>query len=191
MRHDTRYDLAAPAAPPGQDPTVYFLTESHRGFCVHYATSLALMGRTLGVPTRLVTGYAGGVRRAGGTEFRASDAHAWVEAFVDGHWEPFDPTPPAAPPAFPWERGAIAVLGGLGGLAVWRFRRRRHPATLEFDRLARRLRRMGVPVSPAMTTREIVSLLAERGLELKAAEVADRFRAYEEARFAAPTRSAM
>jgi hypothetical protein len=62
-----------------------------------------VMLRTLGIPTRLVTGYGPGQRNpfTGYFEVKQSDAHAWVEVYYPGlGWVPYDPTfgvPEAAP----------------------------------------------------------------------------------------------
>jgi hypothetical protein len=58
---------------------------------------MAVMLRTLGIPSRLATGFDGGVLNpiTGWQVIRASDAHSWVEAWIDGRgWVTFDPTPP-------------------------------------------------------------------------------------------------
>jgi len=58
---------------------------------------MAVMLRTLGIPSRLVTGFQSGIFNPL-TELyviRASDAHSWVEAWLPGRgWVTFDPTPP-------------------------------------------------------------------------------------------------
>ena len=37
------YDPAAPTAPEGADPVFYFLNDSRRGYCMHYASAATLM----------------------------------------------------------------------------------------------------------------------------------------------------
>jgi len=94
------YDPAAPTAPEGADPVFYFLNDSRRGYCMHYASAAALMLRALGVPARYVQGYT--VQTQPGQEVRVPDfaAHAWVEVYVDGYgWYPMEVTPAAA---FDW-----------------------------------------------------------------------------------------
>jgi hypothetical protein len=59
---------------------------------------MAVMLRTLGIPSRLVTGFHGGVLNpvTGWYVVRASDAHAWVEAWTpEQGWMTYDPTPSA------------------------------------------------------------------------------------------------
>ena len=70
----------------------------HRGYCTHYAAALAILGRALGVPTRLTLGYSAGEGEAVNGAFRvtARQLHAWAEAYIDGAgWVPFDVTPAA------------------------------------------------------------------------------------------------
>jgi hypothetical protein len=95
IRSHTTYDLNVPADPPGVDAVDRFLFVTRRGFCEQIASSMAIMLRTLGIPTRLVTGYGPGQRNplTGYFEVRQSDAHAWVEVFYPGvGWVPYDPT---------------------------------------------------------------------------------------------------
>ncbi|MDY0274249.1 MAG: DUF3488 and transglutaminase-like domain-containing protein [Desulfomicrobium sp.] len=76
-----------------------FLFATRRGYCEHYASALAFLLRASGIPARIVTGYQGGeVNPLGGyLMVRQSDAHAWVEVWVDGWWERVDPTMVIAP----------------------------------------------------------------------------------------------
>jgi len=73
-----------------------FLTERRRGFCEHYAAASAALLRLAGVPTRVVTGYCGGVWNpwVRTITVRDADAHAWVEAWDESTkvWRRFDPT---------------------------------------------------------------------------------------------------
>ncbi len=76
------------------DPLVDFLFARKAGHCEHFATALAVMLRTRGIPARLVGGFFGGERIGERYVLRAGDAHAWVEAWVDGQgWVRFDATP--------------------------------------------------------------------------------------------------
>jgi hypothetical protein len=117
-----QYTLDPPAVPnPSIWPLVYFLTVSHRGYCQYFASAMGTMLRTLGIPTRLVSGYGPGTTRAesGRVGVReqtvsTSDAHSWVEAYFPGYgWIPFEPTPPSAQGNYqPLPRGTQAVTGG-------------------------------------------------------------------------------
>ena len=95
------YDLGSPSGRSKQ-PLDDFLFESKRGHCEFYSTALAVMLRTVGVPTRNVTGFIGGSYNRFGKFYavRQGDAHSWVEVYLDDvGWKTFDPTPPgdAAP----------------------------------------------------------------------------------------------
>ena len=97
-----RYDANAPAAPEGVDPVYYFLTESHRGYCMHYASAVTLMLRAAGIPARYVSGFAAEVTPDRQTAVPDRAAHAWVEVWVNGFgWYPVEVTPDAA---FDWAR---------------------------------------------------------------------------------------
>ncbi len=121
IRSNTTYDLDVPSDPAGVDSVDHFLFVTKTGFCEQIASSLAIMLRTLGIPTRLVTGYGPGERNplTGYFEVKQSDAHAWVEVLYPGiGWVPYDPTfgvPEAAPHA------SSRFIGGEVLAAVGRF----------------------------------------------------------------------
>ncbi len=81
---------------PGEvdDPLTDFLFVRKEGHCEHFATALAVMLRSRGVPARVVGGFFGGERVGDRFVVRAGDAHAWVEAYspIRG-WMTFDATP--------------------------------------------------------------------------------------------------
>lgn len=84
------------------DPLAYFLFTRKQGHCEYFASAMAVLLRSLGIPARVATGFESGVYNSI-TDFwlvRASDAHAWVEAWIPGYgWRSFDPTPPDPNPA--------------------------------------------------------------------------------------------
>lgn len=97
----TSYDLHAGKPDEGEDPVSFFLEDSHRGFCMHYAAAGTLMLRYLGYESRYAEGYlvtedafqknADGSYTAGVT---VNTAHAWTEIYFDGiGWIPFEMTP--------------------------------------------------------------------------------------------------
>ena len=102
----TRYNLDVPVDPPGVDEVDHFLFVTRQGFCEQIASAMAVMLRTQGIPTRLVTGFGPGSRNplTGYVEVKQSDAHAWLEVFYPQvGWVPYDPTfgvPEASTPAF-------------------------------------------------------------------------------------------
>jgi hypothetical protein len=90
-----QYSLELPAE-RAEDPLAHFLFERKEGHCEYFASSMGVMLRTLGIPSRLVGGFAGGVENplTGMHIVRSSDAHAWVDAYIPGYgWLEFDPSP--------------------------------------------------------------------------------------------------
>ncbi len=84
-------------AEPVADPLAYFLFDRRKGHCEYFASAMAVMLRTLHIPSRLVTGFQSGVYNPMSDWYviRAADAHSWVEAYIPNHgWVTFDPTPP-------------------------------------------------------------------------------------------------
>ncbi len=81
-----------------KDPIANFLFERKQGHCEYFASSMAVMLRTLGIPSRVVNGFRSDEFNdiTGSYVVRAKDAHAWVEAYFPGYgWQTFDPTPSA------------------------------------------------------------------------------------------------
>ena len=98
LRDSGRYRYSLELRDPGRrNPLEFFLFESRSGHCEFYSTAMAVMLRSQGIPTRNVTGYLGGRWNSYGRYYalRQGDAHSWVEAWIDGQWRTFDPTPPA------------------------------------------------------------------------------------------------
>ncbi|GIP35895.1 transglutaminase domain-containing protein [Paenibacillus sp. J2TS4] len=95
-----------------------FLFEVQEGYCDYFSTAMAVMTRSIGMPTRWVKGFApGSLANDGLTELfsyeeadpdgagtytiRNSDAHSWVEVYFEGFgWIPFEPTSGFALPSF-------------------------------------------------------------------------------------------
>jgi protein-glutamine gamma-glutamyltransferase len=98
--------------PPDKDPLSYFLFEKRAGHCEYFASAMTVMLRAEGIPARFVTGFLPGEYNdvAGDYIVRASDAHAWVEAYFPGYgWITFDPTPP----------GDVRPAGLFGRLSLY------------------------------------------------------------------------
>ncbi|HUQ91489.1 MAG TPA: DUF3488 and transglutaminase-like domain-containing protein [Bryobacteraceae bacterium] len=85
------------------DPVADFLFSRKKGHCEYFASAMAVMLRSVGIPARVATGFQSGIFNplSGWYLIRASDAHSWVEAWIEGKgWTTFDPTPPDPnPPA--------------------------------------------------------------------------------------------
>lgn len=82
----------------GKVPLEVFLFDARRGHCEYFSSALAIMLRAIGIPSRNVTGYAGGEYNPYGGYYgvRQADAHSWVEALLPGRgWVVIDPTPPS------------------------------------------------------------------------------------------------
>jgi transglutaminase-like putative cysteine protease len=96
LRRNYRYTLNLTGS-PSRDPLAHFLFESRAGHCEYFASAMAVMLRTIGIPSREVNGFLPGEYNDLGGDYivRASDAHSWVEAYFPGSgWITFDPTPP-------------------------------------------------------------------------------------------------
>ncbi|RAP74852.1 hypothetical protein DL346_20305 [Paenibacillus montanisoli] len=105
LRSHYAYTLQSSIPARGEDFVDDFLFRQRQGYCVHFASAMAVMLRTQGIPARYVKGFAPGEPAegtAGGAGLytvRASDAHAWVEVFFPGvGWVAFEPTPGFAAP---------------------------------------------------------------------------------------------
>ncbi len=83
--------------PPGDEPVSWLLFRSgHRAFCNYFATAMAIMARMLGIPARVVTGYAPGEYDATTRQWvvRGTQAHAWTQIYFAGYgWINFEPSP--------------------------------------------------------------------------------------------------
>jgi protein-glutamine gamma-glutamyltransferase len=77
------YSLDSPVPAEGRDAVDHFLFDAEVGFCEQFASSTAVMLRSLGIPARVVAGYATGSKNpfTGYYEVKNSDAHAWVEVW--------------------------------------------------------------------------------------------------------------
>jgi transglutaminase-like putative cysteine protease len=106
--------------------TVECFATIESGFCEYYATTMAILLREMGVPTRFVEGFLPGERDlAERTSLvRNSDAHAWVQVYFPGYgWIDFDPTggsvgqlaplPSGRPEASPTAPSSIAPGGPI------------------------------------------------------------------------------
>ncbi|MCP2030542.1 transglutaminase-like putative cysteine protease [Okibacterium sp. HSC-33S16] len=99
---DFTYSIEAPVENgydgDGFDVIAEFL-ERKSGYCVHYASAMAIMARALDIPARVSLGYLPGDRLGGSGERRnytvgTDDLHSWPELYFTGiGWVPFEPTP--------------------------------------------------------------------------------------------------
>jgi hypothetical protein len=114
LRREFKYTLSLEATttlPPLEE----FLFVRRAGNCEYFASALAVMLRSLGVPARVVTGFQRGEWNPYGEYFlvRMSDAHAWVEAYIpDSGWLTLDASPRADSVGGAWA-GASLYLDSL------------------------------------------------------------------------------
>lgn len=66
------------------DVVVSFLRDYKEGICQHFASAAVMLYRTLGIPARYTIGFAGETVAGEWTEIYGSNAHAWVEVYIDG-----------------------------------------------------------------------------------------------------------
>ena len=99
LRQNYRYTKSPDTTPEGKDPIEWFLTTSHKGNQMLYASAAVEAFRVHGIPARYVEGYYVGVSRIGKSSqgkvsLTGKNAHAWVEVYFDGiGWKAIDVTP--------------------------------------------------------------------------------------------------
>ncbi len=105
------YSLEAPE-PRSASAIGDFLTQK-TGYCVHFASAMALMARTLGIPARVAVGFLPGAQLGDGSwAVTLQDAHAWPELYFEGAgWVRFEPTPGSRTGSAPsWTVAPVAQL---------------------------------------------------------------------------------
>lgn len=96
LKKTYQYTIATAFMEHKDKPVETFLFDLKQGHCELFASSLAVMLRTLNIPSRLVTGYVASQYNpvTGYFEVRELNSHAWVEAYIDEYgWMTFEPTP--------------------------------------------------------------------------------------------------
>lgn len=112
-----RYTLRMEPVDPSLDPVEDFLVNRKEGHCEYFASALALLLRSVDIPSRLVNGFKGGdwndITQT--MNVRQKHAHSWVEAYLGRNaenqpiWITLDPTPGL-------ERDqSVAQVGGIAG----------------------------------------------------------------------------
>ncbi|MCS7163509.1 MAG: DUF3488 and transglutaminase-like domain-containing protein [Thermodesulfovibrio sp.] len=94
IRFLSNYQYSLKDLPVGENSIEEFLFNKKKGNCEYFATAMVLMLRIKDIPARVVGGFRGGTYNSFGGYYiiRASDAHLWVEAWIDGQWLRFDPS---------------------------------------------------------------------------------------------------
>jgi hypothetical protein len=115
LRSNITYSTTVNTPPPGQDSLDWFLFDSKTGFCNYYATAEVILLRSVGVPARMVVGFAQGEFSAPNLYVvRELDEHAWPEVYFPGvGWVEFEPTGNQDPLVRP--SGEVIPSGGLVG----------------------------------------------------------------------------
>jgi transglutaminase-like putative cysteine protease len=97
-------------------PLETFVTDTRIGYCQQFSGSMALMLRMLGIPARVVSGFAPGTPvtdAPGEYRVRDFDAHAWVEVYFPNiGWVTFDPTPSLSPASSQLDDAGVGALQG-------------------------------------------------------------------------------
>lgn len=122
------YTLTTPPRTPGLDPIEDFIVNNRSGNCEYFASALAIMLRSRGIPARVVIGYQGGEWNAVGQfyQFRQLHAHSWVEAYLrpeevrphvsepdlfrHGGWLRLDPTAVTLAATHTGQRGVLSSM---------------------------------------------------------------------------------
>jgi hypothetical protein len=112
-----QYSLKSEVLDPNVDPLEDFLFNRKSGHCEYYASALALMLRSVGIPTRLINGYKGGIpdEETGSLQVQQRHAHAWTEVFYGRRWHLMDATPAA-------EREEVVESVGDSSLSWFEFK---------------------------------------------------------------------
>jgi transglutaminase-like putative cysteine protease len=97
LRENFPYTLESHRLPENKDFVDWFLFEEKKGYCTYYATAMAVMLRSIGIPTRYVEGYImpdNGAVKSNFYRVTNQQAHAWTEVYFEGFgWLNFEPTP--------------------------------------------------------------------------------------------------
>lgn len=115
VKNCAKYNLYVEKMPAEeQDFVIWFAEKAGKGYCVHFASTAAVLLRAAGLPSRYVTGYMVQLQAGVPTEVYGKNAHAWVECFVEGvGWVPVEATPgveaAAAAENEPEQKRAVSV----------------------------------------------------------------------------------
>ncbi len=124
LRTNYTYNTSPPELPQEADFVDHFLFVGREGYCTYFATAMAVLCRSAGIPARYVEGYAPSeLKNEDFYVVTGQQAHAWTEVYLEGAgWIPFEPTsaypsdgirvrqdatPSAAPSAYPVPSGDI------------------------------------------------------------------------------------
>jgi hypothetical protein len=120
LRETYPYTMITPRLPEGKDFVDWFLFDQKSGYCTSYATSMAVLLRTLNIPSRYVEGYVLPNKEEKEETYKVTNryAHAWVEAYFEGFgWISFEPTPGFAEATDFLAQSTVDLSGYTGGNA--------------------------------------------------------------------------
>lgn len=110
LRKNYSYSFETVFTSQNVTPLDEFLFETRHGHCEFFASAMAVMLRSLGIPSRMVHGYLAHSYNPiiGFYEVKAFDGHAWVEAYIEGQgWVTFEPTPAYPLPRMEQQTGTV------------------------------------------------------------------------------------
>jgi transglutaminase-like putative cysteine protease len=119
LRRTITYTETVPEPPNNIDPIEWFLFDQRAGFCNYYASAEVLMLRSMGIPARMVVGYAEGTWNPELDQYVviAKDSHAWPEVyFSDLGWVSFEPT--VSQPLTEYPLGDLSASGDPGDMGL-------------------------------------------------------------------------
>jgi transglutaminase-like putative cysteine protease len=93
LRTKIKYNDQVSAPPTGRDGVDYVLFDRPEGYCNYYASAMAVMLRSIGIPARVAAGYTLGEYKDGVFHVVEANAHAWPEVYFPSYgWIEFEPT---------------------------------------------------------------------------------------------------
>lgn len=122
---DFKYSQEPGKPGKNKDELLYFLKDSHTGYCVHFSSAAVHLFRSLGIPARYVQGYTVDTTKLRlNRPYNIKDymSHAWVEINIDGLWVPVDLTPGRSEDYFNDDGNSVfgedsATGAGIGSLS--------------------------------------------------------------------------
>lgn len=96
LKNNYEYDINLEELPKEKDAVDYFLFEKKRGYCTYFASSMAIMCRSIGIPVRYVEGAVIDYKERDNDWYfiKTGNSHAWTEIYLYGFgWIRMDPTP--------------------------------------------------------------------------------------------------
>jgi transglutaminase-like putative cysteine protease len=132
LRTHIKYNDLVSAPPPGRDGVDYTLFDRPEGYCNYYASAMAVMLRSIGIPARVASGYTLGDYQDGVFHVVEANAHSWPEVYFPGYgWIEFEPTANKPEINRPKKPDAAPQNSNLDDAAAQERLRRAHQKDLE------------------------------------------------------------